>query len=102
MSTVDEEGGQVQGAEVGDDVEVTQAMPDRLLNLCGYPKLGEFPGGLRVGEIRSDAKFELALAPGIGIAVTKAGIGQVLAEFPYRFTALTARELVLERLAVWS
>ena len=90
----------MQVAQVGDDVEVAEALPDGLLHLRCHPELGEIFGRFRVSEIRRDTQLELALAPGIGIAVAKTRIRQVLTELPYRLAPLATREFIFERLTV--
>jgi hypothetical protein len=68
----------------------------------GHPEGRQVGGRFRVGEVRSDAQFELLLAPDVGIGVLQPRVGEVFAQLANRLAALPAREFIFELLAVGS
>src|SRR6185312_6523889 len=90
----------VDGPEIAGQVEVAEALPDRLLNAPRHAKRREIgcPGGVR--KIPGDAQLECALAIGAGIAFLEPGRREFGAHRLNCRPILPASELGLEHVTV--
>src|ERR1700722_18884158 len=86
--------------EIAGQVEVAEAVPDRLLHASRHAKRREIRGAIRVREITGDAELEAALAEGVGITLTEARGGEFVAHGLNRGPLLTPGELGLELRAI--
>src|SRR5688572_15586029 len=81
------------------EVEVAEALPDRLLDPADHTKWGEVARPSRISEVASDAQLEGALAIRIGIGLLKSRRGELLAQLAHDRASLPRTELLLEALA---
>src|SRR4051812_40095152 len=81
------------------EIEIAEALPDRLLDSTDDAKGSQVGRARRIGEIAGDADLERALPVGIRVAITEARRRQLVAHRPNRRTALSSIEFALEVVA---
>src|ERR1035438_1199815 len=82
LEAVDDEGGAAHVGEAAREIELAEALPDRLLHASGDTERRQVGGAMWVGEVAGDAQLEGPLAIRAGIAFPEAGSGEVGPEFP--------------------
>src|SRR5437762_3417398 len=68
----------------GGQVEIAEAVPDRLLDATDDAKRRQIARLLRIGEITGDTQLEGAMAVRLGVVVAKSGRRQLVAQSPDR------------------
>lgn len=88
-----EERRDVECRQEGDEVEIPQALPNRLLHPPSDAERGELAGTLRVGEVARHPQLEEALAMGGRVARLESRRGEFLAQPGDLGPGLPSREL---------